>query len=420
MDRPWDLAYREHAIWGTLEKAQASLAEVDMPISDPRSVALQALLATIDARRDKPEILITQASLDSVEGYLQELIVALPGNLDAILDSPNGVFERLASTIRTWPATASVNLMGLSSRVDELNRIFAASEEAILAKVDETIDTQTRRVSRELSAIANNVTEYRSQMEARWEQDVKKANVARDKIDEDLALAANDVSAANVAATNLMERISAQDIRLDEASTERAEKFAAETTTRQSEWESIKSDIYADIAASRESMAEAERDSRNVLANIGVNVTAGDYGAYAALQEQAADRWRMAATAAFSLAGIVFIAFALGPLLFGNLKLEWWEYAFQRLGTPLGIAGVAVYMARESGLHREQQRIAKQAHLTLGALEPFIANLPAQEKSAIRSETARKLFANSEDFAVAKEGSKAGKAPGALGRGSDA
>lgn len=68
----------------------------------------------------------------------------------------------------------------------------------------------------------------------------------------------------------------------------------------------------------------------------------------------------------------------------------------QRIGAPVGVAGIGLFMSRESGLHRKVARSAKQTQLNLVALEPFIINLPEDQKKQIRYETARALFARTE------------------------
>ncbi|UJH69383.1 hypothetical protein [Ornithinimicrobium sp. INDO-MA30-4] len=61
-------------------------------------------------------------------------------------------------------------------------------------------------------------------------------------------------------------------------------------------------------------MREHEEQSRNVLSAVGVNATATDYGAYANAQNEAANRWRIGAVIALSIAAAAFLVVAGAPL----------------------------------------------------------------------------------------------------------
>lgn len=52
----------------------------------------------------------------------------------------------------------------------------------------------------------------------------------------------------------------------------------------------------------------------------------------------------------------------------------------------------AAYLARESSKHRQRQYWLRQTALEIGAIDPYIATLPAEAQHKIKEETATKLF----------------------------
>ena len=76
-------------------------------------------------------------------------------------------------------------------------------------------------------------------------------------------------------------------------------------------------------------MREHEEESRNVLSAVGVNSTATDYGAYANAQKEAANRWRIGAVIALSIAAAAFLVVAGAPLFGFGGSSDWWEVVLQ-------------------------------------------------------------------------------------------
>ena len=102
--------------------------------------------------------------------------------------------------------------------------------------------------------------------------------------------------------------------------------------------------------------------------------------------------WRYVAAGSFGLAFVVFVLMLLAG--FGghiNEDTPWQLVVFKVTGSA-GLLALGYYSARESGSHRAAERAAKNIQLDLAALEPFIANMPEEQKREVRLGAARRLF----------------------------
>ncbi|MBT0995466.1 hypothetical protein KIN34_14360 [Cellulomonas sp. DKR-3] len=175
----------------------------------------------------------------------------------------------------------------------------------------------------------------------------------------------------------------------DEAVREWTEEHEGAIKQRADAWDAAIASARAYAVEHQDRMAEYEAKSRKVLEAVGVNSTATNFGGYAEEQRTAANQWRRVAAAVFLAAGVWFIASSF-PWFTGEASM--WESALARLGVTAAVAGVGLYAARESSQHRRQERRAKQVQLVLTALEPFIANLDAEEQDKLRIAAAEAIF----------------------------
>lgn len=383
----WEDAYRDHAIWAEARAANDELTEAiaqhDGQLGDDH-LQLQALLSHMEACAEHAHPAITQAHLDSANAVIAQIRTYLPQQMAAVFTrSGNQLspFLNLAQTVRPWPVPGGVRLSGLGRRAEAVEQTFLA--------LDEQINDRLEALKAELVGAQESFQES---------LDSHKSGVA------DAATEATTSIAQKVAAIEAeLERIKRdaaeaeattekQKTRLDEALTSHQEKFSSLQEQRTERWNQLLADSDEALKKHMTRMDAHEEQSRNVLAAVGVNATASDYEAYAMTQAKIADRWRIAAVAAFSVAAAFFL-FAAGASFLGyGGGSEWWEIVFQKIGAPGGAAAVGYFLQRESAQHRKQEREAKQVQLTLTALEPFIANLSPQEQRSIRMDTARDIF----------------------------
>lgn len=288
--------------------------------------------------------------------------------------------------MRTWPATGTTRLTGLGSRAEKVEAAFKALNE----RLDERLSEVETQLSKQSETIATALNEHKAALAEQRKQFKK-------HIEEKTAELQVELTRLREAARDADSIIEQQKTRLDSALSSHQEKFSSAQDERTEKWSALLADNEAKLQEYLAVMREHEEQSRNVLSVVGVNATATDYGAYANAQKEAANRWRIGAVIALSIAATAFLLVVGAPLFGVGGDSEWWEVALQKLGAPVGAAAVGYVLIRESGQHRKEERSARQVQLTLTALEPFIANLPEPQKERIRVETARRIFAEQRD-----------------------
>lgn len=384
----WEDDHRGHELWNSVTSTLEDLAEVTADEHTNELLRLRALLTEISGHSDQPHAALTTAHLTKVKGIVDGISAKLPDSLAQVFAPPQNnrnapsLFSQLAQHVRSWPATGTTRLIGLGSRAEEVEAAFKTLNDRLderLSEVEALANEQAERMNaaREQQQIA--LAEQRAAFETLIED---KTTTLQQELEE-LREAVGDTDTA----------IEQQKKRLDAILSDQHEKFSMAQEDRAKEWSSLLADNDAKLQEHMATMQEHQKRSQNVLSAVGVNATATDYGAYANAQAEAANRWRIGAVIALSVAALAFLG-AAGASLFGfGTNLDWWQVIFQKLGAPVGAAAVGYVLIRESGQHRKEERSARQVQLTLTALEPFIANLPEKQKEQIRADTARRIFA---------------------------
>src|SRR5699024_7994361 len=101
--------------------------------------------------------------------------------------------------------------------------------------------------------------------------------------------------------------IEQQKARLDSALSSHQEKFATAQDDRAQKWSNLIDENDTKLQDHLAKMQKYEEQSQRVLSAVGVNATATDYGAYANEQAAAANRWRIGALIALSVAALAFL-----------------------------------------------------------------------------------------------------------------
>lgn len=384
----WNDDYRSHELWSSVTETLEALSEVPADEFTDDLTHLRALLTEIDGHADQPHAALTAIHLTTVKNAVDGIGSALPDSPATIFSSPpnnrNGAspFVQLAQYVRSWPATGSTSLRGLGTRAEQIELAFNALNERIDERLSE-IETQS---SEQAESIAVALDEHKAALAEQQTQFAELVDKKTSELQDELAPLREAASEAD----SIIEQ---QKTRLDTALSSHQEKFSSAQDDRTEKWTSLLADNESKLQEHLTAMREHEEQSRKVLSAVGVNATATDYGAYANAQKEAANRWRIGAVIALSIAAVAFLVVAGAPLFGFGGNSEWWEVVLQKLGAPVGAAAVGYVLIRESGQHRKEERSARQVQLTLTALEPFIANLPEKQKERIRVETARRIFA---------------------------
>lgn len=388
----WNDDYRSHELWSSVTETLEALSEVPADEFTDDLTHLRALLTEIDGHADQPHAALTAIHLTTVKNAVDGIGAALPDSPATIFSPPpnnrNGAspFVQLARYVRSWPATGSTSLRGLGTRAEQIELAFNALNERIDERLSE-IETQS---SEQAESIAVALDEHKAALAEQQTQFAELVDKKTSELQDELAPLREAASEAD----SIIEQ---QKTRLDTALSSHQEKFSSAQDDRTEKWTSLLADNEAKLQEHLTAMREHEEQSRKVLSAVGVNATATDYGAYANAQKEAANRWRIGAVIALSIAAVAFLVVAGAPLFGFGGNSEWWEVVLQKLGAPVGAAAVGYVLIRESGQHRKEERSARQVQLTLTALEPFIANLPEKQKERIRVETARRIFAEQRD-----------------------
>lgn len=384
----WQDDYRAHELWEIVTDALQGLAEVPTEDLNIDLGRLQTLLTDIDGHKEHPHSSLTTAHLTAVSNVVSTIAAALPDSPATVFSAPSSnrggasPFAQLAQYVRAWPATGSTTLQGLHSKAAQVEASFAALSTRLGEQLGE-LQTQNDERSEEMSEL---VKQQKSDLE---EQRAAFAAL----IEEQSTALREDLDELSEVVAETKTTIEQQKTRLDTALTSHQEKFSAAQEDRTERWVALLADNEAKLQEHLAKMQEHEERSQNVLSAVGVNSTATNYGAYANAQAKAANKWRIGAVIALSVAALAFLAAAGASLLGYGTDLDWWQVVLQKLGAPVGAAAVGYVLIRESGQHRKEERSARQVQLTLTALEPFIANLPEKQKELIRVETARRIFA---------------------------
>lgn len=367
----WMDDYRSHTLWDVLDGAKERLEQVqdagELDGDTERAEMVHAMLARLDGMRHSPDITITQGSLDAAVSHLQNLTSYLP-NLEPFFSSAYGplTFESLARTVGAWPQPDAAELASLESEI--------AAVMSGLTKARGRLSTLNDKLTKTDAAIEEYDAAQRTAAE----------NLVAD-VTSRVAEVDRNVNALGTTAET-------QKGRIDKAIEGFQTDFTANESERESTWTAHLAAQGNAADAHMKRMAEYEAKSVKVLGSVGVNSTATDFGAYAGEQKKAATTWRRIAAIVFAAAGGWFIVSApFWPWTWTSGE-SGWESALARLGVTAAVAGVGAYAARESSQHRREERRAKQVQLVLTALEPFIANLPAEEQKKIRSASAEAIF----------------------------
>ncbi|GAA1633740.1 hypothetical protein GCM10009700_21160 [Brevibacterium sanguinis] len=388
----WEDEYRDHMLWTAVTNAVESLSEVPAEEFTDDLARLRTVLSEIGGHAEQPHAVLSNEHLTAVKNLVDAVGASLPDSIATIFSPPpnnrNALspFVQLTQQVRTWPATGSTSLRGLSKQAEQVEASFASLNKRLderLSAIEAQATEQSKTVAASLEQQKADLAEQRTMFEALTEEKTT-------ELQEELAR-------LQTATTETDSVVEQQKARLDSALSSHQDKFSAAQEDRTQKWSSLLEDNEAKMQEHLEKMQEHEEQSQKVLSAVGVNATATDYGAYANDQAKAANRWRIGALIALSIAALAFLG-AAGASFFGfGTDLDWWQVVFQKLGAPVGAAAVGYVLIRESGQHRREERAARQVQLTLTALEPFIANLPPEQKELIRVETARRIFAEQKD-----------------------
>ncbi|MBD8059015.1 hypothetical protein IC607_08545 [Cellulomonas sp. JH27-2] len=363
----WDARFRDHELWRVVEQARSTMNAVALPDGQPERDMLDyagMVLELLERRREdtdgrevSPSMLVATQSAASnfatTLGYVQTGQYTWQQVVPAVDD--------VVTALGQWPPLKLSRYMsGISAAADSFQQRVLNAADAVEVRAEE--------IRSSLETIASKQAEV-------------EAAVTNEK-------------------QRITEAIATFTSTGNEAIREWTQEHDDAINERAAVWDAALAAAQNEADEHRERMSQYEDKSRKVLEAVGVNSTATDFGQYAKEQGEAADTWRQIAALVFVVAGGWFIASSF-PWFTDGADL--WESAVARLGVTAAVAGVGAYAARESSQHRKEARRAKLVQLVLTALEPFLANLPAEMQDEIRAEAARSIFVLNAEATVESE-----------------
>jgi hypothetical protein len=367
-----------------------------------RTHAVQTAFATVLAALDGLDAELVEQAPEDVErlfrvvGHVQERLNRAPamvvpmhtlGQLNQHLDQLNADLSNVAST-------RQVSYLGnANTQADHLLEQARVLPPLPLEGVTVDAETYLERVSGMVATVV-----------ADAEKDRERLHDTADTLDSRLTTVTSQLE-------TLETNAAAQAAKLDQAladqktqfSADQAERTAAfrdaedertqqaEDTARQAkeQFTATAEELTGSAAGTLQSLAELKQQAEDLVAAIGLTGVAAGYNETAQQEGKVADRLRVA-TIVVALAAAAVLVFAL---FVDHSAAGSWQQLLTRLLLSASFAGVAAYCGRESAAHRAVARDARERHLQLAALNPYLANLPEEERLRLKSELAPGYFA---------------------------
>jgi hypothetical protein len=200
-------------------------------------------------------------------------------------------------------------------------------------------------------------------------------------------------------ATELRAQIDQQRSVFASEANERVKSFADEVASREATAKEALAEISKTAHAEHEDQLQRARllvkdlddfraTSESLVDDTSRNAIAGDYGAWAVSQGNAA-RWWTVATVLMGTATAGVLIYLLNHDSSDSLT-----FTLYKTGISVVMLIVAGYCASQAAEHRREERTAKRLHLDLAALEPFLKQV--KEPEELRTQIALRVFAPSD------------------------
>jgi hypothetical protein len=348
-----------------------------------------AILALRPRIKASDPLLIGADVLDQTNGSLSSLIDASrayrdDGNVEHFNPVPQWS-ETLVGAIPRWPAGPDLPVTDASNVATRFRR---------------SAGQQLRGLKTDFEKVKEEVAAFQQDLENRTGQWGEEKTNLETQVNELSGTIDQQRGRLDQAIENYQGQFSeAQERRNEEHRTQLArfqEEESARDAKAQEEFNDIKSDFALAVNTADEKSDETLADLRAELAKaqditgfIGATGTAAGYGEEANSQKKTADWLRGLA--------IFFGLLAAGLAVWAVIHAERSSspsltVVISKAVGSLVFAGLAGYVATQSGHHRLREEQARRRELDLLALPAFIATLPEEEKEEITGQVATKLF----------------------------
>jgi hypothetical protein len=378
----WTDQYSTHAFQATWQAltsavAGATLAE-GTPLADAEELArlqkiivqLTGTLSSVDPELANPDALGNmqasgQAALGEVQAFLSNGNAAHLRNANAQTDALATHILRYASTLPPVSPPA----------------VVAAAE-----SLGKYVADWHRNASAQLEALGKDV----GKVEARSSD----ANLAIDKLAERMTALEGQFQTQMSVFT--------QTFTQSEAS--RAERYDKWQEAQQTKSDDAFAELAKKYAAGLVVLTDYEDQAGKVLGSVVNTAQAGAYATYANEEKASANTYRRLAIALMCVAALVLFLPELWHVaqVVGSYTVDW-QKALYRLPFSLILFAPAVYLAKESSRHRNNEVLNRRRQHILTTIEPYLALLDPQKAEEVKTEVAKSLFSDAMGAPVEKD-----------------
>lgn len=385
----WDERLHDHQVHTLLGQLQTELAGISAPADPPYAAD------TVDRARAVTELaraavnaadarFVSQTMLDQLAAALINLYNRTSAYKQALdpqyLDPVGNDSDQVVDSLATWPqppATARLELAkkdldavsasagrvldDLTARVTEVQTRVDEAEQG-LTRLSEERDQKVGELGQQIATLSTTIDEQRTQV-----QSIATEFQGQFSTSQEGRLSAFD--------SFLAEQRDAAQVLLSNFDLE-GKVFAADSAERAE-------NLVSDLGRLRD---EAAR----LVGVVGSTGTAGGYQILANDQKRQADKLRWLALLLGALAVVVTV-FSLVDHRDGN-DFEWGRSA-EKAAIALALGGLATYAARQSSLHRDREEVARKVELEFASIDPYLVQLPDQQRDEIKAAIALRLFA---------------------------
>lgn len=369
----WTEQYDTHSFQGAWQALTSVVAGVAVPegapLADAEELArlqkiillLNSTLASVD-----PEVANTDA-LGNMDAAAQVTL----GEVQAFISNGNAVHLRNANA---QADALSAHILRFASTLPPVTPPAVVAAAGSLGKY---VADWHRNASTQLEGLGDDV----GKVEAR----ALEVNLAFDKLSERMAAIEGQFQ-------TLMSGLS-QTFTQSEAS--RAERYDKWQDAQQTKSDDAFTELAKKHAVGLAVLADYEDQAAKVLGSVVNTAQAGAYASYANEERTSANTYRRYAIALMALAALVLFLPELWHVgqVVGDYTVDW-QKALYRLPFSLILFAPAIYLAKESSRHRNNEVLNRRRQHILTTIEPYLALLTPQKAEEVKTEVAKSLFSD--------------------------
>jgi hypothetical protein len=367
---------------GALSEDQARLLGEHHPNQVPRDRA--AILALRPRIKGSDPLLVTEHVLNETDGALTSLVGALEAYLQ---DSDIGHFNPLPQ----WTDT----LIGLVAHWPGGTDLPATDASEVAARFRRSSGQQLRGLVGDFEKVKEEVAAFQQDVEDRTSRWGEEKTSLESQLNELNATIEQQRGRLDQAIENYQGQFSEAQERRNEEHRQQLSALEARRAELEKEFEAGFNQALTDARETTEETLDLLRGelvkAQEITSFVGGTSTAAGYGKEAKAQKKIADGLRWLAISF----GLLAAGLAVWAVVHAQQETDpSLTVVLSKVVGSLVFAGLAGYVATQSGHHRLREEEARRRELDLLALPAFIATLPNDEKEDITGQVATRLFLN--------------------------